>query len=84
MRRLSHDNLQRRTLRRQFPVISGRGPAAVSELFRRLGANVGGIAVVGARLAARFGAITVSLISKTPLETFDTRADALAWLDSLP
>ena len=37
MRRLSHDNLQRRTLRRQFPVISGRGPAAVSELFRRLG-----------------------------------------------
>jgi DNA glycosylase AlkZ-like len=37
MPRLSHNNLQRRTLRRQFPVISGRGPAAVLELFRRLG-----------------------------------------------
>ncbi len=37
MRRLSHDQLRRRTLRRQFPTISGRGPEAVIELFRLLG-----------------------------------------------
>ena len=37
MRRLSHDQLRRRTLRRQFPTIPGRGPEAVTELFRRLG-----------------------------------------------
>jgi Winged helix DNA-binding domain len=37
VRRLSHDQLRRRTLRRQFPTIPGRGPDAVVELFRRLG-----------------------------------------------
>jgi Winged helix DNA-binding domain len=37
MRRLSEDELRRRTLRRQFPTISGTGPEAVLELFRRLG-----------------------------------------------
>jgi hypothetical protein len=37
MRRLSHDQLRRRTLRRQFPTIPGHGPEAVIELFRRLG-----------------------------------------------
>src|SRR4029453_19342694 len=37
MRRLSDDELRRRTLRRQFPRISGHGPEAVLELFRRLG-----------------------------------------------
>ena len=37
MRRLSHDQVRRRTLRRQFPTIPGRGPEAVTELFRRLG-----------------------------------------------
>jgi hypothetical protein len=37
VRRLSHEELRRRTLRRQFPDISGRGPEAVIELFRRLG-----------------------------------------------
>ena len=37
VRRLSHDQLRRRTLRRQFPTISERGPEAVLELFRRLG-----------------------------------------------
>ena len=37
MRRLSHDQLRLRTLCRQFPTISGRGPEAVTELFRRLG-----------------------------------------------
>ena len=35
--RLSHDELRRRTLRRQFPSISGTGPEAVLELFQRLG-----------------------------------------------
>ena len=35
--RLSHEELRRRTLRRQFPSISGRGPEAVLELFRQLG-----------------------------------------------
>ncbi|HJY43524.1 MAG TPA: crosslink repair DNA glycosylase YcaQ family protein [Propionibacteriaceae bacterium] len=37
MRQLSHDQLRRRTLRRQFPTIPGRGPEAVIELFRHLG-----------------------------------------------
>jgi hypothetical protein len=35
--RLSYSELRRRTLRRQFPSLSGRGPEAVLELFRRLG-----------------------------------------------
>jgi Winged helix DNA-binding domain len=35
--RLSHEELRRRTLRRQFPSIYGHGPEAVLELFRRLG-----------------------------------------------
>ena len=35
--RLSDDELRQRTLRRQFPSISGTGPEAVLELFRRLG-----------------------------------------------
>jgi hypothetical protein len=37
VRRLSHDELRQRTLRRQFPSIPDRGPDAVVELFRRLG-----------------------------------------------
>jgi hypothetical protein len=37
VRLLSHDELQRRTLRRQFPSIPHRGPEAVVELFGRLG-----------------------------------------------
>lgn len=37
VRQLSHDQLRRRTLRRQFPAIPGRDPDAVVELFRRLG-----------------------------------------------
>ena len=37
VRRLSHDQLRRSTLRRQFPAIPERAPEAVLELFRRLG-----------------------------------------------
>jgi hypothetical protein len=37
MRRLSHDQLRLRTLRRQFPTIPGRDSEAVIELFRCLG-----------------------------------------------
>jgi hypothetical protein len=37
VRRLSYDQLRLRTLRRQFPPISERGPKAVTELLRRLG-----------------------------------------------
>jgi Winged helix DNA-binding domain len=37
VRRLTNDQLRLRTLRRQFPAIRGRGPAAVVELFQRLG-----------------------------------------------
>jgi hypothetical protein len=37
VRRLTHDQLRRRTLRRQFPTISGRGSEAIADLFRRLG-----------------------------------------------
>jgi len=53
------------------------------ELFKHLGTRVRGIAVVGARPVVRFGAITVSLISKTPLKTFDSREEALDWLDRI-
>jgi hypothetical protein len=35
--RLSHDQIRLRTLRRQFPTISARGPGAVLDLLRRLG-----------------------------------------------
>jgi hypothetical protein len=37
VRHLTNDQLRLRTLRRQFPAIRGRGPAAVVELFQRLG-----------------------------------------------
>jgi hypothetical protein len=37
MRRLTHDQLRRATLQRQFPPISGTGPDSVLELFTRLG-----------------------------------------------
>jgi hypothetical protein len=37
VRRLTDYQLRVRTLRRQFPAIRGRGPAAVVELFQRLG-----------------------------------------------
>jgi len=37
MRRLTADELRRRTLQRQFPSIDGRQPEAVLELFNRLG-----------------------------------------------
>lgn len=37
VRRLSPDQLRRRTLSRQFPTIAGHGPAAIVELFWRLG-----------------------------------------------
>ena len=37
VRRLSHDQLRMRTLSRQFPTIPRHGPAAIVDLFRRLG-----------------------------------------------
>jgi DNA glycosylase AlkZ-like len=37
VRRLTDDQLRLHALRRQFPAIDGRGPAAVMELFQRLG-----------------------------------------------
>jgi hypothetical protein len=53
------------------------------EMFARLGPKVTGIAVVRARPVVRFGATTVSLISKTPLRSFDEEAEAHKWLASL-
>ncbi len=53
------------------------------EMFLRLGSSVTGIAVIAARPVVRFGAITVGLISQTPLKTFDTRSEAITWLMSL-
>ncbi|MCZ7680903.1 MAG: hypothetical protein M5U28_19830 [Sandaracinaceae bacterium] len=49
----------------------------------RLAPRVAGIALVGAGPAARFGAVTVSLLSKLPLATFDTPPEAIAWLESV-
>jgi hypothetical protein len=49
----------------------------------RLAGRVVGIALVGARPAARFGAVTVSLVAGLPLATFDGPAEAIAWLESL-
>jgi hypothetical protein len=54
-----------------------------AEMLKSLGTKVRGIAVVGARPVVRFGAITVSLISSTPLKTFDSREAALDWLETL-
>jgi len=54
-----------------------------ADMFGRLGPRVVGIAVVGARPVVRFGAITISLMAKTPLKTFDDRREAMAWLVSL-
>ncbi len=51
--------------------------------FKRLRHRLGGMAIVGAPPAARFGAVTVSLVSKIPLQSFDEREDAVAWLESL-
>jgi hypothetical protein len=46
----------------------------------RIASRVRGIALVGARPAARFGAVTVSLVARVPLANFDDIADAIAWL----
>jgi hypothetical protein len=51
-------------------------------MLTRLGAHVAGIALVGAQPAARFGAVTVSLMSKIPFQTFDRRREAVTWLES--
>jgi hypothetical protein len=56
---------------------------AHADLLARLGPRVTGIAVRGARAIVRFGAITVSLMSKMPVQTFDSRNEALNWLDTL-
>jgi hypothetical protein len=49
----------------------------------RLAPRVAGIALVGAPPAARFGAVTVSLMSKIPLRSFDAQGEALTWLEWL-
>jgi hypothetical protein len=54
-----------------------------ADLFTRLGDKVTGLALVGARPVVRFGAVTVGLMANTPLKTFDTNAEALAWLGAL-
>jgi hypothetical protein len=54
-----------------------------AELYERLTSRVTGVAVLNARTVIRFGATTVGLMSKTPLKTFDDRAEAVAWLESL-
>jgi len=56
---------------------------AHGELFARLGKQVLGVAVLHPRPVVWFGAITVSLISKTPIKAFDDRTAALAWLSAL-
>jgi hypothetical protein len=52
-------------------------------VYTRHRANLTGIGVTGANTVVRFGAITVSVISKLRLKTFDLRAEALAWLETL-
>lgn len=56
---------------------------AHAQTLARLAPHIAGVAVIGARPAARFAAVTVSLVSKLPLATFDDRRDAVDWLRSL-
>lgn len=53
-----------------------------AESLARLAPRVAGIALVGAGPAARFGAVTASLLSKIPLATFDHLHQAVSWLDA--
>ena len=53
------------------------------DMFSRLGDLVTGIAVIEPRAVVRFGAITVGMISNTPVKTFDQLAGAIEWLESL-
>jgi hypothetical protein len=53
-----------------------------AKMLGRVGSRVAAIALVGARPAARFGAVTVSLMAKLPLQCFDARGPAIAWLES--
>lgn len=55
-----------------------------AELFSKHLDRISGIAVVGARPVIRFGAIRVALLSNTNLQTFETQAEGLRWLESLP
>ena len=62
VRRLSHDQLRMRTLRRQFPTIPGYGPSAILDLFQRLGPIQSQV--------ARAPFLTIS--SRLPGATYDT------------
>jgi hypothetical protein len=53
-----------------------------ARMLTRLAPRVPAIALVGARPAARFAAVTVSLMAATALQTFDGRREAVAWLES--
>jgi hypothetical protein len=54
-----------------------------AQALTRLADRVAGIALVGARPAARFAAVTASLVARLPLATFDEPEEAVAWLESL-
>jgi hypothetical protein len=54
------------------------------ELFMpRLDKSIRGVAVLGAKTAIHFAAISVSLMSRMPLRSFYTEDEALSWLRSL-
>lgn len=54
-----------------------------AEVYNRVASRVVGVALVGARPAARFGAITVGLMSKIVVQSFDERSAAIEWLEGL-
>jgi hypothetical protein len=54
--------------------------SAHASLFMKHRDKIRAIAVVGARPAVHFAAISVGLMSKTPLKSFPDKSAAIAWL----
>jgi hypothetical protein len=55
--------------------------AAHAQAYTRLHGRVAGAALVGAGPQARFAAVTVGLVARIPVQSFDGRAEAVAWLE---
>jgi len=94
--RLTDDELRLRTLRRQFPPIQGRGPAAVVELIRQLGPIQSQVPrapflTISSRLpGASYGTVCALFESHQLLKTSNIRGtvhtsvpEQFAWLDAV-
>lgn len=52
-------------------------------LYLRYRPKLIGLAITGASPTIRFGAITVGLVARMPIKTFDAREQALGWLATM-